>query len=57
MMPQGSVGPDWLSFPENVLEFLHWEGGFLIFQIKDETERIPTELFPLLQTLVLYLSS
>ena len=53
-MPRDYVGPVRISLPETYLELLQLEGGFSIFQIKDETKKFTTELFPAPRSLVSY---
>ena len=44
-----------MYLPEMHLGILQQEGGFPILQIKTKSKRFPTKLFPLPQTLVLYI--
>ena len=56
-MSQGFVLLDQIYLLETYLDLLQQEGVFLIFQRKDRAKSFPTELFPLPQTLALYLLS
>ena len=56
-MSRYSVGPSWIYLPEMHIELLQMEGGFLIFQKKDEAKSFPAEIFSALRTTVPYLLS
>ena len=57
LMSKDYVDPDWMSLPETYLELLKREGGFSIFQKKDEAKSFPAEFFPLPQMPVQYILS